>query len=231
MTDEETTITAASERFTWQSLIDQMKAPLQYRYSEGPWSRAYFPPLAHRSKTFAFEAISARVREIDEIAYLSSVDHLHRALGWGWPNSPARADDPDHIYLDTSGEWVNLLRAETYSFVGLTHERDRSLGCAYLRPAEDGDDPYETSLMIWTIEEALRDDLDIALLKEFLAWIEAEWDFARVIHYVPEAYQRGHDVAAAAGLRRVDRKGPTHTQGLTEVIDPPRYAAFEWVRQ
>jgi YVTN family beta-propeller protein len=68
------------------------------------------------------------------------------------------------------------------------------------------------------------------LLKDVLAWIEADWDFQRVIHYTPEAYQRGLDVAAAAGLRRVDREGPTHTQGGGELAHRPSYAAFEWVR-
>jgi hypothetical protein len=229
MTDEQTTITAESEGSTWQGLIDAMKAPLTFRYSEGPWSSAYFPPLSHRSTTFTFEHLSARVREIDEIAYLSSAEHIRRALGWGLLTPEMSTANPDLSYLDMWSEMVTLVRGETYSFAALTHERDRELGCAYLMPAEDQDDPYETSLQIWTIEEAVGRDLDIALIKEFMAWIEADWPFERVIHYVPEAYQRGHEVAAAARLRRVDREqpGPTHTHYLD---DPPEYATYEWVR-
>jgi hypothetical protein len=229
MTDAETTIAAESEGSTWQGLIDAMKAPLTFKYSEGPWSSAYLPTLSHRSTTFTFEHLSARLREIDEIAYLGSVEHIRRALGWGLLTPEMSAGNPELSHLDMWSEMVTLVRGESYSFAALTHERDREVGCAYLLPAEDQVDPYETSLQIWTIEEALGEDLDIALLREFLAWIEVDWPFVRVIHYVPEAYRRGLDVAAAAGLRRVEREqpGPTHTHYLD---DPPTYATFEWAR-
>ena len=234
MTDRDTAITAESDRqdwFTYQDLLDQIRAPLEHKYREGPWNGTYLPPMAHRSKTFSFEPLSLRVREIDVAAALGSVDHIHRALAWGYPNPDVMAADPDFTYLDMWGEWVNLARGDTFSFAALTHERDRELGCAYLRPTEDGTDPYETGLHIWTIEEGLRDDLDIALLEEFLAWIEAEWDFRRVVYYTPMTYQRGFDVADAVRLRRVDRKGPAHSQGGMLLTDRPTYAAFEWERR
>jgi hypothetical protein len=234
MADRQTSTTAAGDPaswFTWQDLLDKIRAPLAHRFGEGPWSGTTLPPMAHRSKTFSIEAISPRVREIDHAAYMSSVEHLHRALEWGFPNPEVVAADPDFTHLDMWGEWVSLGRGDAFTFVALTHERDRELGAAYLRPTEDGDDAYETGLMFWVVEEVLRDDLDIALLNDMLAWIEAEWDFTRVIHYTPEAYRRGLDVAAAAGLRRVDRPGPAHSQGGTPLARQPTYAAFEWVRR
>jgi hypothetical protein len=222
MTDQETTITDENDPkdwFTYQDLLDEIKAPLNYKYTEGPWNGTYLPPTAHRSKTFSFEPLSLRVREIDHIAYMSSVDHIHRSLESGFPNPVVAVADPYFTHLDMWGEWVGFGRGEKFSFAGLTHERDRELGCAYLKLPVDGDDPYEASLQIWVVEEGLQHDLDLKLLSEFLAWVEAEWDFNRVLFYTPESYQRGLDVAAAVGLRRVDRKTPR-----------PNYACFEWAR-
>jgi hypothetical protein len=222
MTDQETTITDENDPndwFTWQDLLDEIKAPLEYKYSEGPWNGKYLPPMAHRSETFSFEPLSLRVRELDHIAYMSSVDHIHRCLEWGFPNPEVAVADPDFTHLDMWGEWVGLGRGDKFSFAALTHERDRELGCAYLKQPVDGDDPYEASLKIWTIEEGLQQDLDLKVLKEFLAWIEAEWAFNSVLFYTPEAYQRGLDIAEKVGLQRVDRKGPQ-----------PNYACFRWVR-
>jgi hypothetical protein len=218
VTDQETAISAESEPapFTWQSLLDMIKAPLKYRYTEGPWNGTFLPPMAHRSKTFSFEPLSLRVRVIDNAAYMSSVAHIHRALEWGFPGPGI---DEEFTLLDMWAEWVSLGRGDAFSFAALTHDRDRELGCAYLKPPADGDDPYEAGLHIWVVEEALREDLDIKLLGEFLAWVEAEWDFNSVVYYTPEAYQRGLDVAAAVGLRRVDRKASR-----------PNYACFEWAR-
>jgi hypothetical protein len=220
MTDQEPRVTDESEedRFTYQDLLDQIKAPLEYKYSEGPWIGTYLPPMAHRSKTFSFEPLSLRVRVIDNIAYMSSADHIHRSLEWGFPGDGIE-NDPEFTYLDMWGEWVGLGRGDRFSFAGLTHERDRELGCAYLKLPVDGDDPYEASVQIWVIEEGLQQDLDLKILKEFLAWIEAEGDFNSVLYYTPEAYQRGLDIAAKVGLRRVDRMGPQ-----------PNYACFQWAR-
>jgi hypothetical protein len=86
MTDRDTATTDTNDPgswFTWLDLLDQIKAPLEYRFSDGPWSGRCLPPMAHRSTMFSIEAISPRVREIDNVAYMSSVDHLHRALEWG----------------------------------------------------------------------------------------------------------------------------------------------------
>jgi hypothetical protein len=203
---------------TWERLLEQIKAPLAYKYSEGPWNGTYLPPMAHRSKTFSFEPLSLRVRVIDNRAYMSSVDHIRRSLAWGFPgdNIPG---DPDFTYLDMWGEWVSLGRGDSFSFAALTPSRDREIGCTYLKLPSDGDDPYEAGLTSWTIEEALRDDLDIALLREFFAWLDAEWAFKTVLLYTPNGYQRGLEVAGALGLRRVDRPGPR-----------PDFAAFEWRR-
>jgi hypothetical protein len=222
MTDQETPITAendANDWFTYEDLLEQIKAPLTYKYEEGPWNGTYLPPMTHRSKTFFIVPLSLQVRAIDHIAYMSSVDHIHRALEHGFPNPEVAVADPDFTQLDMWGEWVGFGRGNKFSFAALTHERDREIGCAYLYPPADGDDPYESGLHIWTIEEALDQDLDIALLTEFLAWTEAEWDFNSVLYYTPEAYERGLAVADAVGLRRVDRETPR-----------PNHVAFRWVR-
>jgi hypothetical protein len=174
--------------------------------------------VTHRSKTFSFEPLSLRIREIDFAAYTSSADHIHRALDWTFPFEQI-PDDPNFVFLDMWGEWVKFGRGEKFSFAALTHERDREIGCAYLILPADGADPYEAGLQSWTLEEALAQDLDITLLREFLAWVEAEWDFNSVLFYTPESYERGIDNAATLGLERVDREGPQ-----------PKYAAFQWVR-
>jgi hypothetical protein len=221
MTDQEITNTAeddSNDRFTYEDLLDIIRAPLKHKHSVGPWSSTYFAPAVHRSKTFLFEPLSLHVREIDFDAYWPSADHIHKSLEWGFPgeNIP---DDPEFLLLDMWGEWVLRARGEKYGYAALTHERDKELGCAYLTPPADGDDPYEAGLHIWIVEEGLQQDIDLKLLSEFLAWIESEWNFNSVLLYTPESYQRTLDVAAKAGLQRVDRKTPQ-----------PNYACFQWVR-
>jgi hypothetical protein len=225
MTDHETATTpekgsAPEDWFTYQDLLDQIKAPLEHKYEDGPWNGTYLPPMTHRSDTFSFVPLMVQIRAIDHTAYMSSVDHIHRALEHGFPNPEVAVADPDFTQLDMWGEWVGFGRGDKFSFAALTHERDREIGCAYLYPPVDGDDAYESGLHIWTIEEALGQDLDLALLREFLAWIEAEWAYNSVIYYVPEAYQRGLEIATGVGLRRVDRGTPQ-----------PNYAAFQWERR
>ena len=221
MTDQERAITDegdAQDRFTYEDLLDIIRAPLKHKYSEGPWSSRYLAPAAHRSKTFSFEPLSLPVKDIDFTAYWSSADHIHRSLEWGFPG-PDIPNDPEFLDLDMWGEWVLRARGEKFGYAALTHERDRELGCAYLTPPVDGDDPYEAGLHIWIIEDGLREDIDRKLLSEFLAWIEAEWDLNSVLLYTPESYQRTLDVAAEVGLQRVDREGPQ-----------PNYASFQWTR-
>jgi hypothetical protein len=221
MTERETAITAEDDpqdRFTYEELLDMIRAPLRHKYIEGPWCSTYLAPAAHRSTTFSFEPLSLQVREIDFTAYWNSADHIHRSLEWGFPG-PDIPNDPEFTYLDMWGEWVLRARGEKFGYAALTPERDQELGCAYLTPPVDGDDPYEAGLHIWTIEEGLRQDLDRKLLSEFLAWIEAEWGFNSVLLYTPESYPRTIEIAAAVGLRRVDREGPQ-----------PKYACFQWTR-
>jgi hypothetical protein len=221
MTDQETAITTdddPQDRFTYEDLLDIIRAPLKHRYAEGPWSSTYLAPATHRSETFWFEPLSLPVRDIDFAAYWSSADHIHRSLEWGFPG-PDIPNDPEFTLLDMWGEWVLRARGEKYGYAALTHGRDRELGCAYLTPPVDGDDPYEAGLHIWAIEEGLQRDIDLKLLSEFLAWIQAGWDLNSVLLYTPESYQRTLDIAAEVGLRRVDREGPQ-----------PGYACFRWAR-
>jgi hypothetical protein len=221
MTERETALTEGDDpqdRFTYEDLLDIIRAPLTHKYDDGPWSGTYLAPAAHRSETFSFEPLSLLVRDIDFTAYWNSADHIHRSLEWGFPG-PDIPNDPEFLYLDMWGEWVLRARGEKFGYAALTHERDRELGCAYLTPPVDGDDPYEAGLHIWVIEEGLQQDVDLKLLGEFLAWIDAEWDFNSVLLYTPESYQRTLDIAATAGLRRVDRRGPQ-----------PDYAAMQWAR-
>lgn len=221
MTDQETATTAEEDpggRFTYEDLLEIIRAPLKHRHSEGPWSSMYLAPAAHRSETFSFEPLSLHVKDIDFDAYWPSADHIHESLEWGFPG-PDIPDDPEFTLLDMWGEWVLRARGEKFGYAALTHQRDRELGCAYLTPPVDGDDPFEAGLHIWIVEEGLREDVDRKLLSEFLAWIEEAWDLNSVLLYTPESYQRTLDVATEAGLQRVDRETPQ-----------PNYACFQWRR-
>jgi hypothetical protein len=221
MTDRVTASTVeddAQDRFTYEDLLEIIRAPLQHRYSEGPWSSTFLAPAIHRSATFSFVPLSLPVKHIDFAAYWDSADHIHRSLEWGFPG-PDIPDDPEFLDLDMWGEWVLRARGEKFGYAALTHERDRELGCAYVTPPVDGDDPYEVGLHIWTVEDGPEQDVDRKLLREFLDWIGAEWDVNSVLLYTPESYQRTLDIAAQLGMRRVDRGTPQ-----------PNYACFQWTR-
>lgn len=201
---------------TWPELLELVRASPEPRFAEGPWNGSYLPPMVHRTESFSFEPLSPRVRLLDHAAYMTSVEHLNQAQDWGWPGLGIT---DEHTWLDMWTEWVKFGRGEAFDYAALTHARDREIGCAYLWQNEHSVEPREADLLIWVVEEALRDDGDLRLLTDFIAWIEAEWDFDRIVHLTPKTYRRGLDVAAAAGLARVADRPSL-----------PAYACFEWLR-
>jgi hypothetical protein len=76
MTVQGSAITSESESPSLSSprLLDTIKAPLQYRYTQGPWNGTDLPLMAHRSETDSIEPLSLQVRVIDSIACMGSVD-------------------------------------------------------------------------------------------------------------------------------------------------------------
>jgi hypothetical protein len=167
--------------------------------------------------------VAPRTSTLDYEAYMSSVDHLVRSF-WGatapmrsvaegggpwWEGAadwPTPDITPDAGNLDAMSCWAQFGRGEAFSYSALTPDRTKQLGCTYLWPTVDGDDPYEAANRIWVVESELATDLDRHLLEETLAWVEAEWSLNRIIHCVPRTYQRGRDIATAVGLEEVTRK-------------------------
>jgi len=200
----------------WHELGDRLAEPPAPRYEQGPWNGRYLAPQTRRTARVHIEPLAPRITDLDYEAYMGSIDHLNRSFGSDWPTPDIT---PDAASLDLHGCWASFGRGEAFQFGVLTHDRDRELGCAYFWRGPDWDDPYETGLRIWTIESEVATDLDRHLLAAMLVWVDEEWDFNRVVYYVPRSYQRGLDIAVAADLREVDRE-PLR----------PGDACFQWER-
>jgi hypothetical protein len=201
---------------SWEGIIELLESRAEPRFAEGPWNGSYLPQLFHRSATFSYEPCTPRLRVLDYEAYMSSIEHINRCLEWGWPEPGIELE---YSWIDMWTEWAKIGRGDEYAIVALTQAKDREMGAAYIKPVPDSDDPYEAGLYTWVVEDALRAGHDLTLLQDVISWIDAEWDFDRVIHFTPLSYGRGLEVAADAGLRRVDSR-PSQ----------PTYACFEWVR-
>jgi hypothetical protein len=222
----------------WHYFAELWAAPPKPKFDLGPWNGRYLPPFTRRTSRVHIEPLAPRIRELDYEAYMSSVDHLFQNF-WGgvgvepstepwwfgagaWPTPDIT---PDAGNLDAMSCWTSFGRGEAFSFSALTPDRTKQLGCTYLWPTVDGDDPYEAANRIWVIESELATDLDRHLLEETLAWVEEEWELNRIIHHVPRTYQRGLDIAAAAGLQEVTRKArPLGGQ------ERPDDVCFQWER-
>lgn len=196
-----------------ENLANNPPAP---KYDRGPWNGRYLAPMVRRTSRVHIEPLAPRITNLDYEAYMGSIEHINRSYEVTWPRPDIT---PDFAGLDLHQCWETWGRGEGFQFAALTPDRDKELGCAYLLPARDGDDPYETSLRIWIIESEVATDLDRHLLEAMLAWIEQEWDFSRVIVYVPRGYERGKAIATTVGLREVDRQGPKPGHD---------YACFQW---
>jgi hypothetical protein len=204
----------------WYKWVEGLaKKPPVPRYDRGPWNGRYLAPMVRRTSRVFIEPLAPPITDLDHEAYMGSIEHINRSYEATWPRPTIT---PDFASLDLHQCWTTWGRGEGFQFAALTHDRDKELGCAYLLPPADGDDPYETSLRIWVIESEVATDLDRHLLEEMLAWVDEEWDFNRVVHYIPRSYERGLGLAAAAGLREVNRKGPKSNYD---------YACFQWERQ
>jgi hypothetical protein len=205
----------------WRYFAEQWAMPPTPRFDRGPWNGRYLPPFARRTPRVQLEPVAPRTGELDYEAYMGSIDHLVRDF-WGvagieeppsdepwWFGAgawPAPDITPDAGNLDAMSCWASFGRGEAFSFSALTLDRTRQLGCTYLWPTIDGDDPYEAANRIWVIGSELATDLDRHLLEETLAWVEEAWELNRIIHQVPRTYRRGLDVAAAVGLKEVSRE-------------------------
>jgi hypothetical protein len=207
----------------WHYFADLWAVPPTPKFDQGPWNGTYLPPFTRRTSRVHLEPVAPRTSTLDYEAYMSSVDHLVRSF-WGatapmrsvaegggpwWEGAadwPTPDITPDAGNLDAMSCWAQFGRGEAFSYSALTPDRTKQLGCTYLWPTVDGDDPYEAANRIWVVESELATDLDRHLLEETLAWVEAEWSLNRIIHCVPRTYQRGRDIATAVGLEEVTRK-------------------------
>ena len=203
----------------WRRTADYLAKPYAPRFARGPWNGRDIAPQLRRTARVHIEPLAPRITDLDYEAYMGSIEHIRRSYATGGRGEPWPTPDitPSEASRDLHSCWARFGRGEAFQFAALTHDRGKEIGCAYLTPTADGDDPYETALTMWTIESAVAQDLDRHLLEAMLEWIDEEWDFERVVYYVPRAYGRGLEVARAAGLREADRRPPQ-----------PRFACFGW---
>jgi hypothetical protein len=227
------------EMQAWNHFAEIWATPYTPRFDRGPWSGTYVPPFTRRTSRVQIAPVAPRTAALDYEAYMSSVDHLARNFWGGVDHDEASSGDPwwfgtgiwptpdltpDAGNLDAMGCWTMHGRNQAYSFAALTPDGTKQLGCTYFW-SMDGDDPYEAANRLWVRESELATDLDRHLLEETLAWVEEEWEFNRILVCVPRIYERGLEIAAAAGLQEVDRKA-----ALLGGQERPDEVCFRWER-
>jgi hypothetical protein len=204
----------SGEPKSWDQLSTEMRRIPTPPYATGPWNGRYLAPYTWRTDRITIEPLAPRITELDYAAYMSSMAHVQLSYGTG--DFPSPDITLDQASLDTHECWNHFGRGTAFLFAALTPDRDEEVGCAYLVPTAEGG-PREASLQLWVVERQLRFDLDQHLLETMLNWIRREWDFARVLHVVPQRYERGKRIALAAGLQPVSRSDQDEN-----------YACFAW---
>ena len=178
-----------------------------------PWSSDFTPPQVLDTDIVHLEPLSPVHTELDFAALMVSREHLPRTLHWGdWPC-------PDFTVEENRGDlqrhWDEFNRREAYAYTVLTPDKEKCIGCIYMRPWDySGEEQSRMSLRYWVIEEELPADLDIHLLDSVLSWVDHAWSFESVIVPTHQENQRGIRIATELGLTFPDQAGQANHVGL-----------------
>ena len=191
----------------WPELAKTLETPPQPRHTEGIWNGRYFAPYALRTDRVFIEPLSPRITQLDYDAYMSSIQHINDSMGWGFPTPDLTLEWANY---DMHKCWNAFGRGEGFYYAVLSPDRSEELGAVYFKQPAAGTHPREAEFTQWVVEQELETDLDRHLLQSVVNWVRSDWDIERLVHPLPEGYERGHRLAEELGLRRdsaADRPG------------------------
>lgn len=159
-----------------------------------PWSKDFMPPETLDTELMHVEPLRPDHVELNYAAIMGSRFHLLNTLQWeGWPSEDFSIAEN---YEDLKNHWRMFQERTNYTYVVLSPDRERCLGCIYMNPAgEDG-----MNLSFWVIEEEVATGLDRHLLHSVFDWIKQEWPFETVYVSHHTNNRRGIRITEGLGL-------------------------------
>ncbi len=159
-----------------------------------PWSKDFTPPETLDTELMHVEPLQPEHVELNYAAIMGSRFHLLNTLHWeGWPSEDFSIAEN---YEDLKNHWRMFQEGSRYTYVVLSPDREKCLGCIYMKPAgENG-----MSLSFWVIEEEVATGLDRHLLHRVFDWIEQEWPFETVYVSHHTDNRRGIRITEGLGL-------------------------------
>jgi RimJ/RimL family protein N-acetyltransferase len=159
-----------------------------------PWSKDFTPPETLDTERMHIEPLQPEHVELEYAAIMGSRYHLLYTLHWeDWPSEDFSIAEN---YQDLKNHWKMFQERSSYTYIVLSPDREKCLGCIYMNPAgENG-----MNLSFWVIEEEVATGLDRHLLHRVFDWIEKEWPFetVHVAHHTDN--RRGIRITEGLGL-------------------------------
>jgi hypothetical protein len=132
--------------------------------------------------------------DADHAAWTSSIAHIRATPGFErrpWP--PEQGMSLAENLADLEQHAREFAARTGFTYTVLSPQSGEVLGCVYLEPARD--EEHDVSVRSWV--RASVAELDGALHETVLAWLAADWPFARV-SYAPRDPRSGRDAPGGA---------------------------------
>jgi len=144
---------------------------------------AFDVPQSVRTADFVLEPLGPKHNDADYAAWMSSLDHIRATPGFAgrrWPREMTleanRGDLESHA--------ADFAARTGFTYTVLDAAGGTVIGCVYIYPPRDLDDPADASVRSWV--RAANADLDEPLWRAVSDWLGRDWPFSRV-DYAPRA--------------------------------------------
>jgi hypothetical protein len=187
---------------------------------------AYYPaelpvPAGTATGRLLLEPLRPELVVLDYEAVIESREQLRLWSGSSWP-----ADDfslSDNL-RDLEWHWREHQELSAFTYSVLEPEREKCLGCVYMRPVAellaDNHDLLqaaadETLIRFWICSSLLEGELERHLLSTLVNWLDESWDFSRVLFETRASNLRQVQLLETFPMRRallleMPRRGGTH---------------------
>jgi hypothetical protein len=119
---------------------------------------------------FRLEPLGPEHNELDHVAWMSSIDHIHATPGfedYDWPMPMSLADNLADLERHASDFRERI--GFTYSVL----DADEVIGCVYIYPPRS---EHDASVRSWVRES--RAEMDVVLWRALSTWLGSVWPFS-----------------------------------------------------
>ena len=136
-------------------------------------------PTSLQTADFVLEPLGPQHNDDDYAAWTSSIDHIRATPGFAegsWPHEMTLAANRG----DLERHAADFAARTGFTYTVLDPADGTVIGCVYIYPPRDPDDPADASVLSWV--RATNADLDAPLWRAVTEWLDRDWPFVRVAY-------------------------------------------------